>query len=906
MGIFEDFTLRRQALEALRESEEKFRLVFEKAPLGIMHYDQTSTITNCNEKYAEIIGAPKEKFIGFNMMRQLRDDKMREAVAASLKGEEGYYEGDYLSVTAGKTTPVRAIFQPIFSTDGALSGGVAIFEDISQRKRAEELLAKNHNELQDFAHRLEQSRDMLQLIIESIPVRVFWKDNDLRYMGCNTLFAHDAGFSNPQQLLGKDDFAMGWKEQADPYRRDDRQVMESRRSKINIVEPQTTPAGDKIWLKTSKVPLIQPSGEVVGVLGVYEDITEHKQAEEALLASEERYRMVADYTYDMEYWVASDGKILYMSPASERLTGYSFQAFQEDPQLLFQILHPEDQALFVNHMEEVRSLDEPRNLDFRLIHRNGQEFWVNHSCQPVFGTDGQPLGRRASNRDFTERKEAEEAFQSLVNHAPMGIYIIQHGKFAMINPGVEAITGYTAQDLLGQNCLISVSPGYRAFVREQAIQRLKGEGLSPYEYQFTNKSGEAGWVMETVTPTQYKGQRAVLGYFMDITPLKKLEAQFLQAQKMEAVGRLAGGIAHDFNNILGVIIGYTEIMLMGLKENDPLCGYLGEIKRAAVRAASLTRQLLAFSRRQIQQLEIINLNEVVTDLEKMLERVIGEDLELVLKLDSALPSMKADKGQIEQIILNLAVNAKDAMPQGGKLTIETCDVYLDETYCRDHPYVSPGHFVMMTVSDNGTGMDEETRAHIFEPFYTTKEIGKGTGLGLSTVFGIVKQSGGSIEVYSEAGVGTTLKVYLPSVEEPAEKPQAESHANPLPGHETILVVEDDDGLRPLIMDVLKMHGYEVLEARDGDEALRICKDHEGPIHLMLTDVVMPRMSGRQLADQMASLYPQMRVLFMSGYTDNAIVHHGILQEDTAFIQKPFSPDDLARKVSELLATSFPK
>ena len=642
------------------------------------------------------------------------------------------------------------------------------------------------------------------------------------------------------------------------------------------------------------------------ILSVARDITDRKQAEEALHASEERYRMVADFTYDMEYWVDPDGKILYMSPACERLTGYPAKVFQEDPQLLFQIVHPEDHALFINHVKEVRSLNESRMLDFRLIHRNGQEFWINHVCQPVFGVDGRSLGRRASNRDITQRKEAEEAFQSLVTHAPMGIYIVQKGKFAMINPGFEAITGYSAQEMVGQDCLSSVSPEYKAKVRENALQRLKGEVLPPYEYQFITKSGETGWVMETVTPTQYKGKRAVLGYFMDITPLKKLEAQFLQAQKMEAVGRLAGGVAHDFNNILGVIMGYADIMLMRLKENDPLYGHLGEIKHAAVRAASLTRQLLAFSRKQIQQLEVINLNEVITDLEKMLHRVIGEDLELVMELASALPSVKADKGQLEQIILNLAVNAKDAMPQGGKLTIETCDVHLDETYCRDHPYVSPGPFVMLAVSDNGTGMDEETRTHIFEPFYTTKETGKGTGLGLSTVFGIVKQSGGSVEVYSEPGFGTTIKVYFPSVEKPAERPQAEIYASPLPGHETILVVEDDDGLRPLIIDVLKMYGYEVLEARDGDEALRICKDHEGPIHLMLTDVVMPRMSGRQLAERMAPLYPQMQVLFMSGYTDNAIVHHGVLQEDTAYIQKPFAPDDLAKKVREVLATSFSK
>jgi PAS domain S-box-containing protein len=569
-------------------------------------------------------------------------------------------------------------------------------------------------------------------------------------------------------------------------------------------------------------------------------------------------------------------------------------------------IHPVDKALVENALKTSLSTGKSFRVDARINTSIGSVRIVNLYGK-VFADNGdKPVRIVGTIQDITQRKEAEEAFQSLVTYAPMGIYIVQQGKFAMINPGFEAITGYTAQDMLGQDCLISVSTEYRTFVREQAIQRLKGERLPPYEYRFIDKSGETGWVMETVTPTQYKGQRAVLGYFMDITPLKKLEAQFLQAQKMEAVGRLAGGIAHDFNNILGIIIGYAEIMWMGLKENDPLCGYLGEIKRAAVRAASLTRQLLAFSRKQIQQIEVINLNEVITDLEMMLHRLIGEDLELVMELASALPSVKADKGQIEQIILNLAVNAKDAMPQGGKLTIQTCDVYLDETYCRDHPYVSPGHFVMMAVSDNGTGMDEETRAHIFEPFYTTKETGKGTGLGLSTVFGIVKQSGGSIEVYSEPGFGTTLKVYFPNAEKTAVSPQAEIHASPLSGHETILVVEDDGGLRPLIIDVLKMYGYQVLEARDGDEALRICQDHEGPIHLMVTDVVMPRMSGRLLAEQVAPLYPQMQVLFMSGYTDDAIVHHGVLHEDTAYIQKPFSPDDLAKKVREVLATSFSK
>ncbi|MFA5112213.1 MAG: PAS domain S-box protein, partial [Desulfobaccales bacterium] len=492
------------------------------------------------------------------------------------------------------------------------------------------------------------------------------------------------------------------------------------------------------------------------------------------------------------------------------------------------------------------------------------------------------------------------AFQSLVTHAPMGIYIVQDGKFVMINPGFEAITGYGAQELIGQDCFCTVRPEFRAFVREKAIQRLKGEVLPPYEFQFITKSGETGWVMQTITPTQYQRKRAVMGYFMDITPLKKLEAQFLQAQKMEAVGRLSGGVAHDFNNILGVIMGHAEIMLMQLNPNDRLCSHVKEIRNAGERAASLTRQLLAFSRKQILKPGVVNLNVMVTDLEKMLHRLIGEDIELITVLESALGSVKVDQGQVEQVILNLAVNARDAMPQGGKLTIETHDVTLDEVYCQDHPDVFPGPFVMLAVSDNGTGMDAETQAHIFDPFFTTKDLGKGTGLGLSTVFGIVKQSGGAVEVYSEPGFGTTFKIYFPRVGELPESPQAEVQVERLPGHETILVVEDDNMLRPLIIDVLKMYGYEALEAKNGEEALRICEHHDGPIRLMLTDVVMPQMSGRQLAERMASLCPQMKVLFMSGYTDNAIVYHGILNDETAYIQKPFAPDDLIKRVREVL------
>jgi len=378
--------------------------------------------------------------------------------------------------------------------------------------------------------------------------------------------------------------------------------------------------------------------------------------------------------------------------------------------------------------------------------------------------------------------------------------------------------------------------------------------------------------------------------------------QLRQSQKMEAVGKLAGGIAHDFNNLLTAINGYSELTMRQLQPEDPLRRNVEEIKKAGDRAAGLTRQLLAFSRKQVLQPKVFDLNTVVAEMEKMLHRLIGEDIELKTVLDANLGSIKADPGQIEQVMMNLAVNARDAMPQGGKLTIETANVSLDEEYAAHHVAVKSGSYVVLSVSDNGSGMDEETQARIFEPFYTTKEQGKGTGLGLSTVYGIVKQSGGSIWVYSEIGQGTTFKIYLPRAASGAPEYQRSPELQiSLRGTETILMAEDDDRVRSLVGKVLGGYGYRIIEAANGAAALSICENNDGePIHLLLTDVIMPEMSGRDLADRFNLLRPDSKVLYMSGYTDEAIVHHGVLDADASFIQKPFTPDSLARKVREIL------
>ena len=387
----------------------------------------------------------------------------------------------------------------------------------------------------------------------------------------------------------------------------------------------------------------------------------------------------------------------------------------------------------------------------------------------------------------------------------------------------------------------------------------------------------------------------------DITKIKRLEEKFRQVQKMEAIGTLSGGVAHDFNNLLTVINGYSELLISCLKPDDPMRELLAEIRKAGERAGTLTRQLLAFSRQQFLEPKVVDLNSVVADTEKWLRRLIGEDIILTAVLDPALGLVKVDPGQMQQVLMNLVLNARDAMPQGGKVTLETHNVTLDEDYSRTHFEVKPGRYTLLAVSDTGCGMDEATKARIYEPFFTTKGPAKGTGLGLAVVHGIVNQSGGHIEVYSELGLGTTFKLYFPHVQGPVPSGKPLPAITTMPkGNETVLLVEDEGAVRALARHVLRSCGYTVLEATNGREAVQLAESHQGPIDLLISDVVMPYLGGRQLAERLVTLKPNLKVLFSSGYTDDAVVRHGVLQAEFAFLRKPFTPTALAQKVRKVL------
>jgi PAS domain S-box-containing protein len=642
---------------------------------------------------------------------------------------------------------------------------------------------------------------------------------------------------------------------------------------------------------------------------VLRDISERLQAEKTLrrreadLAVAQRIAHLGSYEMDLSSLDGFEKNPLQWSDENFRIFGYEPGQIGVSGATFLAALHPEDKVRVREELTRGIREGDSISLEYRIIRPSGAVRFIHSHTNVIRDEKTNRLVRLVGTaQDITERKKAEERFYKAfnANPEPMTIATMSNGLYMDVNESFLRITGYRREEVIGHTSL-DLQFWERPEDRGKFIEILTKRGsVRDLEIIFHTKSGEQRTGMILAEIIEIDGQTCVLAIVKDFTDQKALEKQLRQAQKMEAIGQLSGGIAHDFNNLLGVIIGYSEVLEEGLAAGDSLHKGVQEIKKAGERAASLTRQLLAFSRQQVLDSRILDLNTVIGSVEKMLGRLIGENIDLESALEPDLGNIKADQGQIEQVVINLAVNARDAMPHGGRLTILTANVDLDEDYALSHSPQLPGRYVLLSVSDTGIGMDATTQAHIFDPFFTTKEQGKGTGLGLSTVYGVIRQSGGHIWVYSEPGLGTTFKIYLPRTDEAVhrEKP-AIGLATSLRGTETILLVEDEEALRELTRSLLANCGYTVLSAEQPADAIEIAGQHKGPIHLLLTDVVMPGMSGLALAGKLAPSRPDMRVLYMSGYT--GFTHPELLDSNADILVKPVARDTLFRKVHEVLA-----
>ncbi len=901
-GASQDITERKRAEEALRASEETYRNLFHNAQVGLFRTRiEDGKILESNEQLARMFGySNREEFIAeYVTSRNYVDPGTRERMLELLR-RDGFIE----NFEARFYRKDRAIFWArysarIYPEHGWIEG---VAEDVTEWREAEE--------------KLRQSEERYRLLAETTPDVIILHDLDGRVQYVNRAGLELAGITEAE-VIGKPitDFVSSESLAAMEERR-------RRRTRGNgglfVYEAEFFDRQGRRHIMEAYSAPITRDGRVEQVLVVARDISDRRRAEEALRESEARFRRLAEHAQDLIYryeFVPQRG-FTYVSPAATAITGFTPEEHYADPDLSFKLVHPDDRHLLEAAAQGSAPFDKP--LLLRWIRKDGSLVWTEQRNVPIYDEHGRLVAIEGIARDMTARVQVEEElrrlrelYESIVQDVTEGLVLTDaEGRITFANRALAAMLGYGEEELVGRPWLAFVPAEHQAAAREADARRAAGESHR-YELELERRDGRRVAVLVGGRPRfepatgRFAGTLAVVS---DLTERKRaeeerarLQEQLLQAQKLESIGRLAGGVAHDFNNMLNVIMGYADLMLYQLHKDDPMRKKAEEILKAARRSAALTGQLLAFSRKQALQPQVLDLNEHLRNLEKMLRRLIGEDIELSLTLADGLPSVLFDPGQLDQVVINLAVNARDAMPTGGRLLLETALVERDESYAATHPGMEAGSYVLLAITDTGCGMDRQTLARVFEPFFTTKERGKGTGLGLSTVYGIVKQSHGHIWAYSEPGRGTTFKIYLPPTE---ARPQAPAAAMPSPapaGGEHILVVEDDDSLRHLTKGLLERLGYRVSVAANGGEAVLLVEEQGLKPDLVLTDVVMPNMNGKELIDRLRRRQQHLKALFMSGYTDNAIVHHGVLDPGTPFIQKPFTIDELSAKLREVLA-----
>jgi PAS domain S-box-containing protein len=896
-----DVTERHLAEKALKESEARFKLLFEYAPDAYFLVDMEGNFLDCNRGAEELCGYGREELIGENYQAlPLLDDRQNYLVAQLLQqAVHGEILGPVelnLNRRGGGTVIIEAKGLPLQSQDKSLL--LVIARDITARKTAEEAL--------------RGSEERFRAIFDYTPVGIAMSDIQGRLLQTNRAYQELVGYTN-EELRGMTFQDLTHPEDLPDNLRQVEDLLSGKRQDISLEKRYLRKDGAVRWIRIMGTSLHNARGEPQYLLSTTMDITARKQAEESLRESEQRFRDITENAAEWVWEVDDQGQFTYSSPVVEQLLGYTPE---EVPGKYFYDFFLPDQREELKDaaMKIFAAKQTVREFLSPNLHKNGQIVWLSTSGIPLLDESGNFLGYRGANIDVTARKQAEKDLQESERKFRLMAETIQD-VFWMATPGLDRViyASPAYEQVWGRSCqevyqspqffLDAIHPEDRERVRS-GIVAARAQGIpTDHEYRIIKPDGAVRWIHDRGYPVRDDQDRVIMftGMATDVTEAKALEGQLLQAQKMEAVGRLAGGVAHDFNNLLMAITGYGELMRAKVLKDDPLYGYLENILEAGDRAAALTQQLLTFSRQKIVHPQAVDLNRVVLDLEPMLRRLIGEDLDLEVVTDPRLGAVKADPGQLGQIIMNLVVNARDAMPQGGRLTLKTAPVDFTVGCHSRFGLTPPGAYVMLEVQDIGVGMDEATQTHVFEPFFTTKAPGKGTGLGLSTVYGIVKQSGGYLDLESKPGAGSTFTVYLPRLDQVVEPPKVKIPITAsFRGEETVLLVEDEEVLRGLLAKFLRLYGYTVLEASHGGEALLTCERHQGPIHLMVTDVVMPQMSGRELADRLTPLRPDMKVLYMSGYTEDALVQHGVADLSAVFLQKPFKPLELARQAHAVL------
>jgi PAS domain S-box-containing protein len=923
--------------------KRRFHALFEHAPVGALLADDRSVYLDANPAACRMFGYAHDEFVGLHASNIVVSDEVAhiEPALDAIHAHRGHERRWRFRRKDGST--FEADVNATIFADGMLLGLVAdpsdreslrtyraqlaaIVASSAALDRASTLAAIDRDEARERVE-AEFARDKLfaDTMIESMPGILYFYDADGRFLRWNSNFERVSGYSaaeiagmHPLQFFKGDDRALVEARITEVFTRGESSVEALFAAKDGTLTP---------YFFTGRRVMFGGRPCLVG-MGI--DISARRRAQAQLAESERRYRELVENVNSIILRWTPDGRVAFLNDFGLRFFGFS------EPEILGR---PVTDTIVPSTDTTGRDLRDlmaqicaaPEQFQQNVnenVRKNGDRVWVAWTNRVVRGAGGDATEILSVGTDDTERRrsdarlresearlraeaaerqqaerrlrESEERFRLTFEQAAVGVaHVALDGSYLWVNDKHCAMFGYTRDEMLRMQFITVTAPEDRDSAEAARLAMLEGrEQVYASEKRYLRKDGSQFWANVVVTFVPSGGQPHFVTVVMDITERKQLEEQLRQAQKMEAVGRLAGGVAHDFNNLLTVICGSAEML-----QGQPLAAadrdLVQAIADAGTRAAALTRQLLGFSRRTVLQPRVLDLNPIVSHTEQMLRRLLGEDIVIVTRLAPDLQPAKVDPGQLDQILMNLAVNARDAMPGGGRLTIETANVELDHAFAAAHPGGALGPHVMLAIADTGCGMTPDVMAHIFEPFFTTKAVDRGTGLGLSMVLGIVEQSGGTIEVQSEPGRGTTFRIYLPIARE-AVQPARTTVRPDTRGSETILLVEDEATVRALVIRMLQQQGYRVVAATDGRDALRVARGHAGPIHLVLTDVVMPHLGGPELLRQLQGDCPGVKALFMSGYTDDAVLRHGLLETKASFLQKPYTPMALAHKIREVL------